>query len=296
VKARSGTIALAALAFGGAALLTAAPAVAAPGDNGTVDIREVGSTTAAPTLAEASVCNFYLDATGFESVTQATWQIATDPAQAGGETRSGTVSLTNGAGVTAAVTPQLPNGTYKLTWSFLGQELAGKEKSFRIACPANADESTTDQAPTADRPLAGQPAAVQPAADAQVVDQAAAADDSGASEQFGDDESGYGDGGDSGRDGGGNGGDWGDDNGGGNSWGGDNWGNDDSGYGGSHHRKHHGSHHFWPNSGPHTGLGGSIAAASTGEIAAGAFLAAGAVAGGGLLVIRMARRRRNRVA
>jgi hypothetical protein len=52
----------------------------------------------------------------------------------------------------------------------------------------------------------------------------------------------------------------------------------------------------WPNSGPHTGLGGSIAAASTGEITAGAFLAAGAVAGGGLLVIRTARRRRNRLA
>ncbi|WP_329311315.1 hypothetical protein [Streptomyces sp. NBC_01262] len=291
MNARSGTIALAALAFGGAALLTAAPALAAPGDTGTVDIREVGSTTAGPTLAVASVCNFYLDATGFETVTQATWQIAADPAQPGGETRSGTVSLTNGAGVTAAVTPQLPNGTYKLTWSFLGQELAGKEKSFQVACPANADESTTDQAPAVDQPLADQPAAVQPAADAQ------APDESGVSQQFGDDESGYGDGGDSGRQGSGNGGDWGDDNSGNDNWGGDKWGDDEGGYGGSHHRKHHhGSHHFWPNSGPHTGLGGSIAAASTGEIAAGAFLAAGAVAGGGLLVIRTARRRRNRVA
>lgn len=291
MNARSGTIALAALAFGGAALLTAAPALAAPGDTGTVDIREVGSTTAGPTLAVASVCNFYLDATGFETVTQATWQIAADPAQPGGETRSGTVSLTNGAGVTAAVTPQLPNGTYKLTWSFLGQELAGKEKSFQVACPANADESTTDQAPAVDQPLADQPAAVQPAADAQ------AADESGVSQQFGDDESGYGDGGDSGRQGSGNGGDWGDDNSGNDNWGGDKWGDDEGGYGGSHHRKHHhGSHHFWPNSGPHTGLGGSIAAASTGEITAGAFLAAGAVAGGGLLVIRTARRRRNRVA
>jgi hypothetical protein len=291
VNARSGTIALAALAFGGAALLTAAPALAAPGDTGTVDIREVGSTTAGPTLAVASVCNFYLDASGFETVTQATWQIAADPAQPGGETRSGTVSLTNGAGVTAAVTPQLPNGTYKLTWSFLGQELAGKEKSFQVACPANADESTTDQAPAVDQPLADQPAAIQPAADAQ------AADESGVSQQFGDDESGYGDGGDSGRQGSGNGGDWGDDNSGNDNWGGDKWGDDEGGYGGSHHRKHHhGSHHFWPNSGPHTGLGGSIAAASTGEITAGAFLAAGAVAGGGLLVIRTARRRRNRVA
>jgi len=291
VNARSGTIALAALAFGGAALLTAAPALAAPGDTGTVDIREVGSTTAGPTLAVASVCNFYLDASGFETVTQATWQIAADPAQPGGETRSGTVSLTNGAGVTAAVTPQLPNGTYKLTWSFLGQELAGKEKSFQVACPANADESTTDQAPAVDQPLADQPAAIQPAADAQ------AADESGVSQQFGDDESGYGDGGDSGRQGSGNGGDWGDDNSGNDNWGGDKWGDDEGGYGGSHHRKHHhGSHHFWPNSGPHTGLGGSIAAAGTGEIAAGAFLAAGAVAGGGLLVIRTARRRRNRVA
>jgi hypothetical protein len=291
VNARSGTIALAALAFGGAALLTAAPALAAPGDTGTVDIREVGSTTAGPTLAVASVCNFYLDASGFETVTQATWQIAADPAQPGGETRSGTVSLTNGAGVTAAVTPQLPNGTYKLTWSFLGQELAGKEKSFQVACPANADESTTDQAPAVDQPLADQPAAVQPAADAQ------AADESGVSQQFGDDDGGYGDGGDSGRQGSGNGGDWGDDNSGNDNWGGDKWGDDEGGYGGSHHRKHHhGSHHFWPNSGPHTGLGGSIAAASTGEITAGAFLAAGAVAGGGLLVIRTARRRRNRVA
>lgn len=291
MNARSGTIALAALAFGGAALLTAAPALAAPGDTGTVDIREVGSTTAGPTLAVASVCNFYLDASGFETVTQATWQIAADPAQPGGETRSGTVSLTNGAGVTAAVTPQLPNGTYKLTWSFLGQELAGKEKSFQVACPANADESTTDQAPAVDQPLADQPAAVQPAADAQ------AADESGVSQQFGDDDGGYGDGGDSGRQGSGNGGDWGDDNSGNDNWGGDKWGDDEGGYGGSHHRKHHhGSHHFWPNSGPHTGLGGSIAAASTGEITAGAFLAAGAVAGGGLLVIRTARRRRNRVA
>jgi hypothetical protein len=288
VNARSGTIALAALAFGGAALLTAAPALAAPGDTGTVDIREVGSTTAGPTLAVASVCNFYLDASGFETVTQATWQIAADPAQPGGETRSGTVSLTNGAGVTAAVTPQLPNGTYKLTWSFLGQELAGKEKSFQVACPANADESTTDQAPAVDQPLADQPAAIQPAADAQ------AADESGVSQQFGDDDGGYGD---SGRQGSGNGGDWGDDNSGNDNWGGDKWGDDEGGYGGSHHRKHHhGSHHFWPNSGPHTGLGGSIAAASTGEITAGAFLAAGAVAGGGLLVIRTARRRRNRVA
>jgi hypothetical protein len=306
VNARSGTIALAALAFGGVALVTAAPAFAAPGDKGVVDIREVGSTTAttpattpaAPPAATpatpaapgapaqggvTSVCNFYLDASGFETVSQANWQITPDPAQAGGPTRSGSVSLTAGAGVTAAVAPQLPDGTYKLSWSFQGQEMAGKEKTFRVACPATAD---------------GQAGALQ----AATTDQAQA-NGTGTNADWGGNggDGGVGDGGgrdDGGRADGGGSGDWGSDQGGRDDWGGnnDNWGSDnnwgDSGYGGRAHNQLAN----WPQAGPRTGLGGSVAAASTGEIAAGAALAAGAAAGGGLLVIRAARRRRSRMA
>ncbi|WP_127355673.1 hypothetical protein, partial [Actinacidiphila soli] len=289
MNARSGTIALAALAFGGVALVTAAPAFAAPGDKGVVDIREVGSTTAttpattpaAPPAAtpatpatpaapaapaqggDTRVCHFYLDASGFETVSQANWQITPAPAQAGGPTRSGSISLTAGAGVTAAVAPQLPDGTYKLSWSFQGQEMAGKEKTFRVACPATADE---------------QAGAVQAASTDQ-----AQANGTGTNADWGSDGSDGGDGGggdgggsdDGGRADSGGSDDWGSDQGGRDDWGGnnDNWG--DSGYSS---RAHH-QIAYWPQAGPRTGLGGSVAAASTGEIAAGAALAAGAAAG-----------------
>jgi hypothetical protein len=124
---------LTALAAGGAVLLGAPSAVAAPGDNGDVKVHMAG--TAVPARAnQPKVCKFYLDAFNFDVAQGINWTIAPQSAQAGTTTTlSGSVTLANGAGVTENL--MLPSGHYKLTWVVVDGNGAGKHKVFKVDCP-----------------------------------------------------------------------------------------------------------------------------------------------------------------
>ncbi|MGW0832840.1 hypothetical protein [Streptomyces prunicolor] len=118
-----------------ATVVCGAPAaVAAPGDNGDVKIHEVG-TDFTDQRNEPKVCDFYLAAFNFDTVQQVTWSIETQPSIPGGATRSGSITLATGTGHTMPVA-QLPNGMYKLTWNFVGENGAGKHKVFQVDCPS----------------------------------------------------------------------------------------------------------------------------------------------------------------
>ncbi|MEV8546381.1 hypothetical protein [Streptomyces sp. NPDC051572] len=118
-----------------ATVVCGAPAaVAAPGDNGDVKIHEVG-TPFTDERNQPKVCDFYLDAFNFDTVQEVTWSIETQPSIPGGATRSGSITLATGTGHTMPVA-QLPNGMYKLTWNFVGENGNGKHKVFQVDCPS----------------------------------------------------------------------------------------------------------------------------------------------------------------
>ncbi|MFH8801746.1 hypothetical protein ACH4F6_19440 [Streptomyces sp. NPDC017936] len=125
--------ALTALAAGGAVLLGAPSAAAAPGDNGDIKVHSVGTAVAAQ-LNQPKVCRFYLDAFNFDVAQGVTWAIAPQSAQAGTDsTQTGVITLANGAGVTENL--MLPTGQYRLTWTVVGGQGAGKQKVFQVDCP-----------------------------------------------------------------------------------------------------------------------------------------------------------------
>ncbi|MFF0292553.1 hypothetical protein ACFYST_01760 [Kitasatospora sp. NPDC004614] len=125
---------------GAAALPLAAPAVpafAAPGDNGDVKIHSTGVPFNDP-RDESKVCKFYLDAFNFDTVQLISWEI--DQQQpAGTRTLSGTIVLAGGTGHTTNLS--VPDGSYKLSWSFVGQTGPTKQKTFTVDC-ASGDPSS----------------------------------------------------------------------------------------------------------------------------------------------------------
>ncbi|MER7374426.1 LPXTG cell wall anchor domain-containing protein [Streptomyces lanatus] len=121
-----------------AAALLSAPAAAhatAPGDNGTVKIHDA-TTGEELRKNEPHVCEFYLDAFGFDSVQQVSWHIeawAPTAAVKGETVKSGAITLDGeGHGRTADMT--LPDGHYKLFWNFDGENGAAKHKVFWTDC------------------------------------------------------------------------------------------------------------------------------------------------------------------
>ncbi|MFE9041970.1 hypothetical protein ACFYOG_13740 [Streptomyces sp. NPDC007818] len=121
------------LAVAGLALAGGAPAAyAAPGDNGDVKIHEVG-TPFADQRNESKVCTFYLAAFNFDSVQRVRWTIAPQPDRADGPDLAGSLRLAGGTGHTDRLA--LPDGTYRLTWTFAGAQGAGKNKVFQVDCP-----------------------------------------------------------------------------------------------------------------------------------------------------------------
>ncbi len=121
-----------------AAALLSAPAAAhatAPGDNGTVKIHDA-STGEELRKNEPHVCEFYLDAFGFDSVQQVSWHIeawAPTAAVKGETVKSGAITLDGeGHGRTADMT--LPDGHYKLFWNFEGEKGSAKHKVFWTDC------------------------------------------------------------------------------------------------------------------------------------------------------------------
>ncbi len=141
-----------------AAALLSAPASAhatAPGDNGTVKIHD-SSTGEELRKNEPHVCEFYLDAFGFDSVQQVSWHIeawAPTAAVKGETVKSGAITLDGeGHGRTADMT--LPDGHYKLFWNFEGEKGSAKHKVFWTDCE---DEEPGDGTPSASASPSGTP-------------------------------------------------------------------------------------------------------------------------------------------
>jgi hypothetical protein len=121
------------LSFVAVAPASVAKSVAAPGDNGDVKIHSVG-TFFTDERDEPHVCRFYLDAFNFDTVQQVSWVISQQPPTGHAEVKSGSMTLTNGAGTSAVMS--LPAGHYKLVWNFTGEHGAAKFKVFWSDCAA----------------------------------------------------------------------------------------------------------------------------------------------------------------
>ena len=109
---------------------------AVPGDNGDVKIHN-STTPVDDQRNEPHVCVFYLDAFNFDSVQSVSWWIeAWAPTGTKGTVvDSGVITLdSSGNGFTTDQT--LPNGHYKLFWTFAGEKGAAKHKVFWVSCPA----------------------------------------------------------------------------------------------------------------------------------------------------------------
>jgi hypothetical protein len=130
------TLALAGASAGATPIVQAASglAAAAPsGDNGTVKIHN-STTPVTDPRNEPHVCVFYLDAFGFDPGQSVSWTIKSWP-PTGNRTvvASGMLTMdSQGNGHTGNMT--LPNGHYKLFWTFAGENGSAKHKVFWVAC------------------------------------------------------------------------------------------------------------------------------------------------------------------
>ncbi|MFJ8439363.1 hypothetical protein [Kitasatospora griseola] len=126
----------------------AAPAFAAPGDNGDVKIHSTGVPFNDP-RDEPKVCKFYLDAFNFDTVQLVSWEI--DQQQPPGiRTLSGSIVLSGGTGHTTNLS--LPNGTYKLIWNFVGETGQAKQKVFAVDCGSGAPTAPPPTTPPGHAP------------------------------------------------------------------------------------------------------------------------------------------------
>ncbi|MEU4088567.1 hypothetical protein [Streptomyces aureus] len=140
---RRGAGALAALAVAGAALLGAPAAVAAPGDNGDVKVHDT-NTPFDNQRDDPKVCQFYLDGFNFDGGQRISWSIAHQPGAAGDPVLQGQLfTSATGRGRTGNLT--LPDGQYKVTWTFQGENGAGKSKVFKVDCPVSAPSPSPSQ-------------------------------------------------------------------------------------------------------------------------------------------------------
>ncbi|MFI7708181.1 hypothetical protein [Nonomuraea sp. NPDC049480] len=132
------TLAVAALAV----LAISNTASAAPGDNGDVKIHK-WTTPEDDRRDEPHVCVFYLVGFNFDAAEQVSWEIKSWPPTGDKTTvKSGTLVLDkDGHGRTVDMT--LPDGHYKLFWTFAGKKGAPKHKVFWVKC-----ESTPTPTPT----------------------------------------------------------------------------------------------------------------------------------------------------
>jgi hypothetical protein len=126
-----------------------APA-AVNGDNGTVKIHN-SSTPVTDRRNEPHVCVFYLDAFGFDPGQSVSWQIKSWPPTGDrAVVDQGTLTL-DSAGGGRTSDQALPNGHYKLFWTFAGEHGAAKQKVFWVSCPSSTPTPTptpTSPSPT----------------------------------------------------------------------------------------------------------------------------------------------------
>ncbi|MEV7671533.1 hypothetical protein [Streptomyces sp. NPDC088752] len=121
-------------AFGGLALAGAPSAVAAPGDNGDIKVHKVG-TPYGDLNDEARVCKFYLAAFNFDILDEVTWEITPQPPRPEVPSLNGRVALNTGMGHSSTLS--LPEGQYRVTWTFPGAAATGKQKVFTVDCHGN---------------------------------------------------------------------------------------------------------------------------------------------------------------
>src|SRR6266487_7018019 len=145
------------LAFGAAsagAQQLAGQAKPVPGDNGDVKIHN-STTPVTDERNEPHVCVFYLDAFNFDPAQSVSWSIESWPPTGDrGVVDTGTITLgSSGNGATADQT--LPNGHYKLFWTFAGEKGSAKHKVFWVSCPAT---PPTSPPPTTTSPSPSPPA------------------------------------------------------------------------------------------------------------------------------------------
>lgn len=116
-----------------------------PGDNGDVKVHESGFPTD-DQRNQPKVCGFYFDAFGFDGAQQVTWWVKAGPNFKGDSVLSGTIKLDeNGHGYTPNYS--LPNGQYKLFWTFDGENGKAKQKVFKVDCPAPTPSPTQTSTP-----------------------------------------------------------------------------------------------------------------------------------------------------
>jgi len=145
------------LAFGAAsagAQQLAGQAKPVPGDNGDVKIHN-SATPVTDERNEPHVCVFYLDAFNFDPAQSVSWSIESwPPTGKRSVVDTGTITLgSSGNGATANQT--LPNGHYKLFWTFAGEKGSAKHKVFWVSCPAT---PPTSPPPTTTSPGPSPPA------------------------------------------------------------------------------------------------------------------------------------------
>ncbi|MEU6068134.1 MULTISPECIES: hypothetical protein [Streptomyces] len=115
-----------------ATFLLGAPADAAPGDGGDVEIHVMG-TAVAPHLDGPKICSLYLDAVGFDRAQGIDWTIEPQPARRGAVTLSSSLALVDGAATSDNLL--LPAARYKVSWTVVHDKGAGEHKVFEVDCP-----------------------------------------------------------------------------------------------------------------------------------------------------------------
>ncbi|WP_051653539.1 hypothetical protein [Kitasatospora cheerisanensis] len=115
--------------------MSAAPAVAVPGDNGIVRIHSA-NVPFNDTRDESKVCKFYLDAFNFETAQLVSWEVDQQPPTGSAKVLTGSITLAGGLGHTNNLS--LPNGSYKLVWNFVGATAPAKQRSFTVDCGTGA--------------------------------------------------------------------------------------------------------------------------------------------------------------
>lgn len=128
---------------------SAVAAAAVKGDNGTVKIHR-STTPATDRRNQPHVCVFYLDGFGFDAGQSVSWHITSwPPTGSRAVVSSGTLTLdSHGDGVTADMA--LPDGHYKLYWTFTGEHGLAKQKVFWVKCqrPSPSPSPSPSETPT----------------------------------------------------------------------------------------------------------------------------------------------------
>ncbi|MEU4267405.1 hypothetical protein [Streptomyces sp. NPDC026092] len=124
------SVAAASIALGAVALAGAPAAYAAPGDNGDIKVHREG--TAEPNQSNhPRVCRFHFAAFNFDDLLSVHWEIV--PENKVSPVKEGDIAINaEGDGFTADM--ELPDGRYRLEWSWVGQLGAKKSKNFTVNC------------------------------------------------------------------------------------------------------------------------------------------------------------------